>query len=131
MHGEMQKGPPSWRALLHLHALLSDDGFGLDLHEHVRVDERPDFDHGCCRKDGREEFSVHSSDGFPPTDVRDVDPRANDVLEACPRALQRRLDIHQCLTRLNCKISNANELPGGIRGCGTGYVHDPPDSNGS
>jgi hypothetical protein len=46
---------------------LAQDGDGLDLHQHVRIDERLHFDHRGCRADVAEGLPVGTGDGFPVT----------------------------------------------------------------
>ncbi len=58
---------------------------GIDLDQHLRIDETADCDHCRSGSDGAEDFAMRASHGLPVArDVHDVDTGANDVLELAP-----------------------------------------------
>ena len=83
-------------------ASVKDDRIRFDLHEHRRVYQRARFHHRRGRPHRSEHFSVGPADVFPMvSDVHDIHPRPDDVLEAGARPGQGRRDILQCLNGLN------------------------------
>src|SRR5581483_10366843 len=86
-----------------------DDGFGLDLHQHLGQDERAHLDHACRGADGAEELAVGAANGFPVArDVDHVHAGANDIFQRRPGAGQRALDVAQRLDGLRVRIADAD-----------------------
>lgn len=67
--------------------LLGQDGFRFDLYQERGIDQGAHFDHGGHRKDISEYGTVGATDCLPLGDVRDVDPREDDVGTVAPQGL--------------------------------------------
>jgi len=111
---------------------LFDVCVGLDLDEHLAVDEGADLDHRCRGADIAEDFAVRAADGFPITsDIDDVDTRPNDLIESGTSARERATDVRESLASLSRGVTDAEELSVGIRGGRTGDVYPLTDTYGA
>ena len=75
------------------HGVSLDEGVGLDLDQHARVDQAADLDHRGRRADVGEDLAVGAADLLPAGDVGDVHARAHHVVQARADALERRRDV--------------------------------------
>ena len=108
---------------------LFDVCVGLDLDEHLAVDEGADLDHRCRGADIAEDFAVRAADGFPITsDIDDVDTRPNDLIESGTGARERATDVRESLASLSRGVTDTEELSVGIRGGRTGDVYPLTDT---
>ena len=109
----------------------ADDRIGLDLDQHVRVDERRDLDHRRRRTDRSEDLAMRSADRFPLGDVGDVHARAHDVADRRAGLVQRAHDVGERLASLRVGVANADDLAVAPRGGRAGDVHGVADANGA
>ena len=80
---------------------------GFDLDHHVWVREPAHFDDGRCGRRVAKEFLVRASHFGKTRHVGDEHSRANHVMHREPRALERRANVDQRLTRLHVHLSCA------------------------
>src|SRR5579885_2659475 len=103
-------GSPSNRSL------LINDGIGLDLDEHHRVDQAADFHHCGGRANRAKELAVRLANLFPVVDVAHINARAHDIVEAGARAFEDGFDVAQGLYGLGVGVARADDLAVGIGG---------------
>src|SRR6266550_5078040 len=109
--------------------MVFDVRVGLDLDEHLAVDEGADLDHRCRGSDIAEDLAVRAADGFPITsDIHDVDTRPNDLIESGTGARERAADVGESLLFLGPAATDTDELSVGIRGGRTGDVYPLTDT---
>src|SRR5687768_6541513 len=109
--------------------VVVDDRLGLDLDEHLGIDEPPHLDHARRRTDGAKCLSMRATDLLPPPDVGHVDPRADDVRQSCAGAREGGFDVSQRLSRLGIRVARANHAPGCVGRRRAGDVDGVADSD--
>ena len=82
--------------------------------EPIGIDEARDLQHAGRRADVAEEFAMHATDRLPMGDVDEIDARADDVLEARSRLLQRLGDEVEDGAGLRLRVADARQA---VRRC--------------
>src|SRR5579863_2932215 len=91
---------------------------GLNLHQHMGVNQAADFNHGGGGTNLAEEFAVSFANLLPVINIDDVYAGAHHILHAGTCSLQGRLDIFEYLHRLCIGFADADNLPIGVgRSC--------------
>jgi hypothetical protein len=106
-----------------------DDRVGLDLDQHVGIDQAPDFDHRGGRTDVAEGFAVRTADRLPLRDVGDVHAGAHDVAEGRARRGQRARYVGDRLSRLRVRVTLADDRAIGAGRRRSGHEHPVPDAH--
>src|SRR3972149_4299019 len=107
------------------------DGDGLYLHQHHRVRQAAHLHHRRRRLHRRERLRVRPRRPLPTVDVRQVDPRPNNIAERSAGLLERLLDVPQRLLGLRIHVPLADELAVLAPGDGAGHVHSVPHADGA
>src|SRR5262245_15050222 len=84
-------------------------GVGFDLHQHARVDQCADLEHGGDGTDVAEDLAVGAADRLPLRDVGDVHARTDHVVHARTGHGERRLDVGQGLLGLHVGVAGARD----------------------
>jgi len=103
--------------------LRTDHRIRLDLDEHVGIHQRPDLHHRARRPDVAEHLAVRPAHLLPVADVGHVDAGTHHVAQPGPRALERPLDVVQCLHRLRVGVAPADDPAGFVGRRGAGHRH--------
>src|SRR5215469_11348449 len=104
---------------------------GVDLEQHVGINQPSNFDHSRSRADVSKELTVRAPDLLPVLNVEHEHARPYHVFHARPRFLERGLNIPQNLDCLRIRIADADDLSVGAGGRCAGYMNVWADPNGS
>src|SRR6476620_7720415 len=116
------------RAAISRLLIPADHGIGLDFDQPIRIDEPRNLDHRARRPDLSEELAMHFAGRFPMSDVGEIDPGADHVLEAGARIFQCLGDDLHDGAGLCRRIANGDRFAAGA-GRGAAHGYDLADAN--
>ena len=85
--------------------LVWDDGHGLNLDEHIGMDEAADLNRRIDRADATEEFVVRARKVFELTEIREIGASLDDVIQFGASLLEKELDLFEDMDALTVHVA--------------------------
>src|SRR5512135_319304 len=89
---------------------LAGNGIGFDFHQHLIIDQAPNFDHSRAWQHDAKEFAMCSSVLLPPRYVGHEEPRAHDIGGRSTQRAERTLDVAENLDSLQIGIAYTDDF---------------------